>query len=255
MKTNYMLTIAGSDVLSGGGLQADLATFHHFHLFGFLALTSIATLSNNGFEITSIDEVVFQKQLDSLKAVDFSAIKIGLLPNESIAERTLTFLKAKKEIPVILDPVLVFKENNDEEISTMREVLLSFFPYTTVITPNLKEAELLSGVNITNLTDMKKAAKILYEAGARIVVIKGGSRLDKTRAIDLFYDGEHYVDLQKPLLSMNNTGAGCTFASTLSSYIAKGESPLLATRHAKEFVYQAIANANEYGVLQQDEKN
>ncbi|MCU9533136.1 bifunctional hydroxymethylpyrimidine kinase/phosphomethylpyrimidine kinase [Streptococcus sp. CSL10205-OR2] len=255
MKTNYILTIAGSDVLSGGGLQADLATFHHFHLFGFLALTSIATVSESGFEITAIDETVFQKQLDSLKDISFSAIKIGLLPNEAIAKKTLAFLKTKKDIPIILDPVLVFKENNDDEVSSMRKHLLSFFPYTTIITPNLKEAELLSGIKIATLSDMKKAAKQLHEAGAKMVVIKGGSRFNQNEAIDLFYDGENYVDLTKPLLTMNNTGAGCTFASTLSSYLAKGETPLLATRFAKDFVYQAIANANEYGVLQQDEKN
>ncbi|MGT2771921.1 bifunctional hydroxymethylpyrimidine kinase/phosphomethylpyrimidine kinase [Streptococcus marimammalium] len=255
MKTNYILTIAGSDVLSGGGLQADLATFHHFHLFGFLALTSIATISDSGFEITAIDETVFQKQLDSLKNISFSAIKIGLLPNEAIAKKTLAFLKIKKDTPIVLDPVLVFKENNDAEVSSMRKLLLSFFPYITIITPNLKEAELLSDIRITTFSDMKKAAKQLHEAGAKMVVIKGGSRFNQNEAIDLFYDGKDYVKLKKPLLSMNNTGAGCTFASTLSSFLAKGESPLLATRIAKNFVYQAIANANEYGVIQQDEKN
>lgn len=255
MRTNYILTIAGSDILSGGGLQADLATFHHFHLFGFLALTSIATVSKSGFEITAIDETIFQKQLDSLKDISFSAIKIGLLPNEAIAKKTLAFLKIKKHIPIVLDPVLIFKENKDSEISSMRKLLLSFFPYTTIITPNLKEAELLSNIKITTLLDMKKAAKQLYEAGAKMVVIKGGSRFNQNEAIDLFYDGKHYVNLKKPVLSMNNTGAGCTFASTLSSYLAKGEPPLLATCCAKDFVYRAIANANEYGVIQQDEKN
>lgn len=255
MKTKYILAMSGSDVLSGGGLQADLATFTSQGLFGFLALTSLATVGREGFEITPIATELFVKQLTSLAAVPFAAIKLGLLPNRELAEQALNFVKERPDVPCVLDPVLVFKENADEEISQMKEQLLAFFPHVTVITPNLREAEILSGVTITKLSDMKKAAQVLYELGAKYVVIKGGSRLDKHQALDLYSDGQDMFPLALPILHDNNNGAGCTFASSLASQLAQGQPMLAAVKQAKSMVYQAIEQSNEYGVQPHDIKN
>ena len=249
-----VLAISGSDVLSGGGFQADLATYSQYGIYGFVAVTSIVTVAENasGFDIFPADIEVFKRQLDSLDDVAFDAIKIGLLPSLEIADLTLRFIQRHQDVSVILDPVLVFKENHDAEISQMTAKLLEFLPFVTVITPNLREAEMLSGMTITTVSDMKVAARALSGLGSRHTVIKGGSRLDKHFARDLYDDGSLSREFVKPIVARNNNGAGCTFASAIASNIARGKSVLTAVEQSKDFVYQAILNSNEYGVFQHD---
>ncbi|MGT2888657.1 bifunctional hydroxymethylpyrimidine kinase/phosphomethylpyrimidine kinase [Streptococcus didelphis] len=250
MKTNYLLAISGNDIFSGGGLYADLATFQRHHLHSFLAVTCLTAMSDSGFEIFPTNENIFKKQLDSLRNVSFSAIKLGLLPNVEIADQALNFIKKYSHIPIILDPVLVCKEKHDTEVSALREELLKFFPYVTLITPNLVEAELLSQKKIQTLDDMKEVAYSLYQLGAKNIVIKGGNRFDKEFAIDLFYDGRNFKTLKSPVLDSNNIGAGCTFASSIASYLSLRTPIIEAVSQSKEFVYQAIQNSDEYGVKQ-----
>ncbi|MDR1606288.1 MAG: bifunctional hydroxymethylpyrimidine kinase/phosphomethylpyrimidine kinase [Streptococcaceae bacterium] len=254
MTTPKILAISGSDVLSGGGFQADLATYAHYGLHGFVAVTSIVTTAEtgHGFDIFPIAPELFKRQLESLEQVPFDAIKIGLLPSEAIADLTLQFIQRHQDIPIILDPVLVFKENKDGEISKMADKLLAFLPYVTVITPNLREAEMLSGLTIITLSDMKAAAEVLSNQGSRHTVIKGGNRLDKHFARDLYYDGQVFQELLKPVLARNNTGAGCTFASSIASNIAYKQTVGTAVEKSKAFVYQAILNSDEYGVYQHE---
>lgn len=250
MRTNYILAISGNDIFSGGGLHADLTTYTVNQLHGFVAVTCLTAMTGDEFEIFPTETPVFEKQLETLSTVNFSGIKIGLLPNRDIAKLAREFVKKQPHIPIVLDPVLVFKENNDEEISSLREEMLGFFPHVTIITPNLLEAELLSQMTIATLDDMKMAAKGLYELGAKAVVIKGGSRLDQQEAVDVFYDGQDYLVLSNPLLSTNNVGAGCTFASSIASYLTQGATLHLAVSKAKAFVYQAIKKSDQYGVIQ-----
>ncbi|MDY4760861.1 bifunctional hydroxymethylpyrimidine kinase/phosphomethylpyrimidine kinase [Streptococcus thoraltensis] len=255
MKTPYILTIAGNDILSGGGFQADLATFSVHKLYGFLAQTCMTALTEEGFEIIPTADDLFQKQLNSLKDIPFAAIKIGLLPTPQIARAVRCFIKERPQVPLVLDPVLVFKENADQEVAQMSQELQKLFSYATIMTPNLKEAELLSGQKISNLEEMEKAARLLRQMGAKSVVIKGGERLDKDQAYDVLLVEDGQVDfLRSPLLSRNNQGAGCTFASAIASGLAKKQSVSQAVHKAKDFVYQAIAHSNDYGVTQY-EKN
>ncbi|MEQ9809907.1 bifunctional hydroxymethylpyrimidine kinase/phosphomethylpyrimidine kinase [Streptococcus jiangjianxini] len=251
MKTPYILTIAGNDILSGGGFQADLATFSAHKLFGFLAQTCMTAATKEGFEIIPTADELFQKQLNSLKDIPFAAIKIGLLPTPQIARAVQDFVKDMPKVPLVLDPVLVFKENADQEVAQMGQELQKLFSCATLVTPNLKEAELLSGQSISNLEEMAKAARILQQMGAKSVVIKGGARLDQNQAYDLLLeeDGQE-VFLHSPLLSRNNQGAGCTFASAIASGLAKNQTVSQAVHKAKDFVYQAIAHSNDYGVTQ-----
>ena len=137
----------------------------------------------------------------------------------------MAYVKAHAEIPVVLYPVLVCKETHDVEVSALRDELIKFFPYVTIITPNLPEAEILTQSKIQSLDDMKEAARKLHELGAANVVVKGGNRLNKETAIDVFYDGTDFTVIEEPVLEKNNTGAGCTFASSISSQLVKGKSP------------------------------
>ena len=250
MKTNYILALSGNDIFSGGGLHADLTTYTVHKLHGFVAVTCLTAMTEKGFEVFPTDSTIFAHQLTSLKNVPFSAIKIGLLPNVEIAEQALEVIQAHQDIPVVLDPVLVCKETHDTEVSQLRDELLKFFPYVTIITPNLAEAQLLIQRDIQTVEEMKQAARDLYELGAKHVVIKGGNRLDKDKAIDVYYDGQTIEVLESPILTSDNVGAGCTFASSIASQLLLGKDPLEAVRLSKEFVYRAIETSDEYGVVQ-----
>ncbi|WP_155970138.1 bifunctional hydroxymethylpyrimidine kinase/phosphomethylpyrimidine kinase [Streptococcus ruminantium] len=250
MKTNYVLALSGNDIFSGGGLYADLTTYTVHQLHGFVAVTCLTAMTDKGFEVIPTDSHVFAQQLASLKDVPFSAIKIGLLPNVEIAEQALEVIKLHQDIPVVLDPVLVCKETHDTEVSQLRDELLKFFSYVTIITPNLAEAQLLTNRDIKTVEEMKQAALILHELGAKHVVIKGGNRLSKEKAIDVYYDGQDFIVLEAPILSSNNVGAGCTFASSIASQLLLGRSPLEAVRLSKDFVYHAIETSDDYGVVQ-----
>ena len=236
MTNKYILAISGNDIFSGGGLYADLATYTTNHLHGFLAVTCLTALTENGFDVFATDETVFSHQLNSLKDVPFSGIKLGLLPNVKVADLALEFVESHVGIPIVLDPVLVCKEKHDVEVSALRDELLKFFPYVTIITPNLVEAELLTQTSIKTLDDMKAAAKKLHQLGAKNVVVKGGNRLSKEKAIDVFYDGENVTVFETPVLENNNIGAGCTFASSIASQLVLGKSAKAAVEQSKEFV-------------------
>ncbi|CKM17961.1 phosphomethylpyrimidine kinase [Streptococcus pneumoniae] len=142
MKNNRILALSGNDIFSGGGLSADLATYTLNGLHGFVAVTCLTALTEKGFEVFPTDDTIFQHELDSLRDVEFGGIKIGLLPTVSVAEKALDFIKQRPGIPVVLDPVLVCKETHDVAVSELCQELIRFFPYVSVITPNLPEAEL-----------------------------------------------------------------------------------------------------------------
>ena len=250
MKNNRILALSGNDIFSGGGLAADLATYTLNGLHGFVAMTCLTALTENGFEVFPTDETIFQQQLDSLKSVDFGGIKIGLLPTVGVAEKALIFIKERSGVPVVLDPVLVCKETHDVAVSELCQELIRFFPYVSVITPNLPEAELLADQKIESLEDMKTAAKKLHDLGAPVVIIKGGNRLSQDKAVDVFYDGENFTILENPVIQGQNAAAGCTFASSIASQLVKGEELLPAIESSKAFVYRAIAQADQYGVRQ-----
>lgn len=250
MKSKYILALSGNDIFSGGGLHADLTTYTVNGLHGFVAVTCLTAMTEKGFEVFATDNQIFAHQLKSVEKVPFSGIKLGLLPNVDIAEQALEFVKNHADIPVVLDPVLVCKEAHDVEVSALRDELLKFFPHVTIITPNLVEAELLTQSKIQSLDDMKVAAEKLHELGAKHVVIKGGNRLDKAVAKDLYYDGKEMLVLESPVLDRNNIGAGCTFASSIASYLVAGKSAQEAVRDAKSFVHAAIQKSDDYGVIQ-----
>ncbi len=248
MENDKILAISGSDVLSGGGAQTDLSVFAHQGLFGFLALTCVATLSNEELAVTPLTRKLFKAQLDSLSSVDFLALKIGLLPTPGALVTLKQFLKNQGDTFVVLDPVLVFKENEDEALSEMAMRLHELFPMVDLITPNLKEAEMLSGITITTVDDMVLAARTLQALGANRIVIKGGGRLRHKKAIDVYCDGKSCYLLSQPLLKQNTNGSGCMFSAAIASYVAKGLSPYQAVKAAQTYTHQAIQAANEYGV-------
>lgn len=244
-----VLAIAGSDSLSGGGIQADMRTYKEFQVRGLNTLTCVVTVlpETDTVIIHEMNLKDIEKQLKICLAEEVDVIKIGMLANIEIATLVVSYLKKYPHIPVVLDPVLALKESG----FTSSQTIIDFFnqelmPLATITTPNLREAELLSGINqITNIEKMKEAAKVIHKTGVKNVVIKGGQRLSGPTAFDVFFDGKTYTILEEEKLKNGyNNGAGCTFASAIASGMAKQEGIKEAVIQGKEFVYEAI----QYGI-------
>lgn len=241
-----VLTIAGSDASGGAGQLADLKTFQEYGVFGSVALTCIVTMDpNNNWvpSIHSIDiELIDQQLQTNLCGTPFDAIKTGMIDSTEKIQFIGKILSQQSVPNIVVDPVMVCKTNQGMELEDMAQAIIQYLlPLATITTPNLVEAELLSEMPIHNTDDMIQAAKIIHSFGPKNVVIKGGNRLEGDKAVDVFYDGEHIHILKNNKLSTNNNhGAGCTFAAAITAGLAKGFSPIEATKLAKDFVYEAI---------------
>lgn len=247
MKT--VLTIAGSDSLSGGGIQADMRTYEEFDVCGLNVLTCIVTVTpqTDSVKIYEVPTELIEEQLQTCFKQKIDVIKIGMLASIEVATLVVSYLKKYPKIPVVLDPVLALKETG---LTSSKEIITFFkeelMPLATITTPNLKEAELLSGLEgISTLAGMELAAKKIHKTGVKNVVIKGGQRFPGEKAYDVFFDGQEIQILtEKKLSNGYNNGAGCTFASAIASSIARGETILNAVMNGKKFVYEAI----KYGI-------
>ena len=243
MSVTKVLTIAGSDSLSGGGLQADLRTYKEYKIEGSNVLTCIVTVAPNTDEVT-----VLGVSLPTLKAQLRECLsKENEIDVIEIAKVVANHLKEVKDIPIVLDPVLALKESG----LTSSQDIIDFFntelmPLATITTPNLREAELLSGlVGIDSIEKMEEAARIIHKTGVKNVVVKGGQRLKGETAYDVLFDGTTVTILEeKKLANSYNNGAGCTFASAIASGIATGLTVEESVRKGKAFVFESI----EYGI-------
>jgi pyridoxine kinase len=250
------LTIAGSDSSGGAGIQADLKTFEEYGTYGFSALTTIVTMDpDNGWHhnVYPIDAAIVAEQLKTIFAggpVD--AMKTGMLGSVEIVQVTEKAIKNNRQTNVVIDPVMVCKGEdevlNPESAHAIRDLLL---PLATVVTPNLFEAGVLSGLGkLTTIEDMKEAARLIHELGASNVVVKGGKSLDGDQAVDVFFNGSDYTIFTADKIEpATNHGAGCTFAAAITGGLANGLSVDEAVAKAKDFVLAAIRNGfafNEY---------
>ena len=241
-----MVTIAGSDILAGGGIQADLATFNEYGYFGLSVITSIVTVTKDDFTIHPVPLDVLDAQLQSIFALDeIAGVKVGLLPTVGHVHMVADYLRRyATNMPVIIDPVMAFKETDDVDVV---ELVAAFqkdlLPLASMTTPNLVEGELLAGIKIKDKADLAQAAEIIRGFGADAVVVKGGARLAGNEATDVVTTGAEptFLGSQK-LDSAFNNGAGCTFASAIASQLATGKTPVDAVKDAKDFVYWGIKN-------------
>jgi hydroxymethylpyrimidine/phosphomethylpyrimidine kinase len=243
------LTIAGSDSGGGAGLQADLKTFAAHGVYGLTAVTAIT--AQNSLGVTSVLPMpadLVTKQIDAVVS-DFgaAATKIGMLATADIVRAVARAIGAHRLQLVVLDTVMVAKGGahllDDDAVSVMREALL---PLATVITPNVPEAERLTGRRISSVAGMRDAARALISVGAQSVVVKGG-HLDGP-AVDVFDDGKTMTELAAERVPGRHThGTGCTFSSAIAARLALGDALLVAIEGAKTYVTHAIAHAPKLG--------
>jgi pyridoxine kinase len=244
-------TIAGSDASGGAGLEADLKTFEEYGLYGMAAVTLVATMDpgdNWTHRVFPLDENALRSQLETIfEGVGVSAAKSGMLGSFYAVDLAQEFLDKYKVTNYVLDPVMVCKgagEALNPELNA--EVEQKLLPLAKVVTPNLFEAEQLSGIReITGFEQMKEAARIIHSKGAKFVFIKGGAKLKEALAVnkaaDLFFDGNQFKTLEEELVKTAwNHGAGCTTSAAIAAGLARGLEVWEAVVLAKKFITASL---------------
>ena len=236
------LTIAGSDSGAGAGIQADLKTFAAFGIYGTSVITAITAQNTVGVtKILELPADLVAAQLDAVvEDIGAQALKTGMLANSAIIEIVAEKIREHRLRNLVVDPVMVAKGGDlllrPEAIEALRSRLI---PLAVIVTPNLPEAEQLTGIPGSRLQDIKESARRIIAMGARSVVIKGGHR--KGPATDIFYDGKKFRELSAPRVRTPNThGTGCTFSAAIAAGLAKGEKLENAVVQAKRYITQAI---------------
>lgn len=245
MGISKALTIAGLDSGAGAGVTADLKTFHALGVYGMVALTSVT--AQNTVEVRSISDVPSNVVEDEINVVaediGVDAAKTGMLSNAEIIA-TVSRVVKKWGFPLVVDPVMVAKSGarllREDAVDALRRYLL---PAALIVTPNIPEAEALTGISITNISDMRKAAQLISrDLGTPIVIVKGG-HLEGLESIDVVYDSRRneFHELKSPRVNTKNThGTGCSFSAAIAAGLAKGLDELSAISNAKKFITDAI---------------
>ena len=243
-----LLTIAGFDPSCGAGTAADLKTFAAHGCYGVAAITSLTVQNTQGVEsVHNTPSAELRAQLEALvNDCEIVAVKIGMLGNRGNAVVVGEFLGAHQFVHVVLDPVM--KSSSGTELldaGGIKYVAMELLKRASVITPNVPEAEVLTGLTIKELPDMEAAARKLVEMCARSVIVKGGHM---ERAVDVLFDGNELVQLGGDRVKTDNThGTGCAFASALAAQLASGRSLFEAATLAKAYVTKAIEKGYAIG--------
>lgn len=247
MKT--VLTIAGSDSIGGAGIQADIKTISANGCYAMSVITSVTaqnTLGVNG--VLNIPADFVRKQLEAVfDDIRPDAVKLGMLPDMEIINAVADVLIERNAVNVVADTVMISTSGHrlmaEEAVSALIERI---FPVSAVVTPNLPEAEVLSGMGIENDTDIKNAAVKIMKTGCKSVLIKGGHR--NGGADDLLYDGCEFKLYRNERIDNPNThGTGCTLSSAIAANLAKGYSIAESVGNAKKYLTGAIADGFDIG--------
>jgi hydroxymethylpyrimidine/phosphomethylpyrimidine kinase len=235
------LTIAGSDPSGGAGVQADLKTFHQFGVYGAAAITLVTVQNSVRFSrVQTLPPDLVREQIAAvLEDIPPAAAKTGALGSEGVVEAVAEMASAFR-FPLVVDPVMAGKHGRRllsvEAVRLFRERLL---PCAALVTPNIPEAEELSGVTIRDLNDMRQAALIIHELGARAVLIKGGHSAGDP--VDLLFDGAQWREFPAPRIETPHThGTGCTYSAAIVASLAQGRPLAEAVAIAKRFIHEAI---------------
>lgn len=245
------MTIAGSDSGGGAGIQADLKTFAAYGVYGSSAITAVTAQNTLGVtDWLAMPEALIGAQIDAvLSDIGADAVKTGMLANAGIVRAVAKKMREHGVTSLVVDPVMIAKGGHklleDDAVDALIRELL---PLAMIVTPNLPEAEVLTGRRIVTWDDARAAAAQIVEMGAKTVVVKGGHFEHESSATDLFYDGKHYREFTSIRVQTTSThGTGCTFASAIAAGLAKGLALPDAVALAKSYVTLAIQHAYPIG--------
>jgi hydroxymethylpyrimidine/phosphomethylpyrimidine kinase len=242
------MTIAGSDPSGGAGIQADLKVFSALEVYGMAVITALTAQNTEGvYGILDVPAEFVNKQLTSLlSGMKVDAVKTGMLYSSETVEVISRVLNVYKVKNLVVDPVIksstgtpLIKEGAIEGIK------LNLFPLATIVTPNIDEASVLTGISIKGIGEMRDAAKTLKDLGPQAIIITGG-HLEK-EAIDIFYDGKEFIEMRGEKIKGAYHGTGCVYSAVITASLASGHSIKDSVRRAKDFVTEAIKISSPCG--------
>ncbi|MBD2252754.1 bifunctional hydroxymethylpyrimidine kinase/phosphomethylpyrimidine kinase [Nostoc parmelioides] len=246
------LTIAGSDSGGGAGIQADLRTFAFHCVHGTSAITCVT--AQNTLGVARVDAMAPEAVAAQIQAVvediGVQAAKTGMLLNQAIIATVAQQVEALEINNLVVDPVMVSRTGaqliDDDAIKTLLQQLI---PLAAIITPNRYEAQILSGLPINTLDDMRAAAQVIHRnLKAKAVLVKGGGMQGNARGVDIWFDGQHLETLTTKRVDTKNThGTGCTLSAAIASNLAKGQNLYQAVTQAKEYVTTALTYSLNIG--------
>jgi hydroxymethylpyrimidine/phosphomethylpyrimidine kinase len=244
------LTIAGSDSGGGAGIQADLKTFAAHNVFGTSAITAVTAQNTLGVTMwRAVATDLVTAQIEAVAGdIGADAVKIGMLATAAVVEAVAAAI-AELDLPhVVVDPVMVAKGGDrlleEEAVAAIRTELL---PRAHIVTPNVPEAEVLSGVTIRSIDDMRAAGERILKLGPRVVLVKGG-HLDGPESVDIACTAHGTFELRGPRIATRHThGTGCTLSSAIAANLALGLDDHAALTRAREYLEGAIRHAPGIG--------
>jgi hydroxymethylpyrimidine/phosphomethylpyrimidine kinase len=244
-----VLTIAGSDPSGGAGLQADLKTFQAFGAYGAAVVTSITVQNTTGVrDRHDLPPALVGAQLAAvLDDLPVAAAKTGLLPDAGVVDAVIAGLRTRPSCALVVDPVLVATSGDalagPSALAAIRDRLL---PVATLVTPNLAEAEALTGRRVRTIADMRDAAMALRARGVAAVLVKGGHLHD--RACDVLASGDDVHELDAPRIDVGPVhGTGCTLSAAIAAEVAAGSALLDAVHAARAYVRRGLAASHALG--------
>lgn len=244
-----VLSIAGSDPSGGAGVEADLKTFCLLGVYGTCVITSVTAQNTLGVQrIYHLPADLIGDQIESVVSdIKVHAIKTGMLGTRDILDVVCRKIRKHNLVNLVVDPVLRAKDGSilleEDAVQLLKSELL---PLASVVTPNLHEAEALSGLKIHDVEDMKKAARLIYELGCKWVLVKGGHL--KKDAVDVLFDGAQFYEYRAQRTNgLNVHGTGCILSAAIAAEMAKGTGIPEGVAKAKDFVSSTIAHAVKLG--------
>jgi len=245
-----VLSVAGSDSSGGAGIQADLKTFAALGVYGVTAITAVTAQNTLGITTsTPMSADLVTAQMEAVAGdIEIHATKIGMLATAAIVEAVAAAIEELELPMVVVDPVMLSKSGEpllDED--GRRAMILELLPRAMVVTPNIPEAEVLSGRTIASSDDARAAAGEIHALGPGAVIITGG-HAPGDEIVDLLFDGTMFTEFQTSRIATRNThGTGCTFASAVAAGLARGDSLVDAAARAQAYVRGAIEHALDIG--------
>lgn len=250
MRYPTVLTIAGSDSCGGAGIQADIKAISAIGAYACSAITALTAQNTQGVRsVMGCSQEVLADQIDAvMEDMTVDAVKSGMLFSRELVETVADRLK--KHLPkfYVLDPVMVSTSGSrlieEDAIEAVRRQL---FPLASMVTPNIPESEVLSGISVKTPEDMEKAAQIIMQTGCQSVLMKGG-HLESNESVDLLYirgEAQALVLPSKKIDTRNTHGTGCTLSASIAAYLALGNDIKQATTLAHAYLHNAIAEGKD----------
>jgi len=244
------MTVAGSDSGGGAGIEADLKTFSALGVFGTCAITAITAQNTQGVkEIFPVPPEIVKAQIQTvMEDIPIKVAKTGMLYSRGVM-KVVAETVDNYGIEIVADPVFRAGTGSSLIIEEDKNSLIEFIlPRAKILTPNLFEAEVISGLKIRSLEDMKRAARKIAEFGAEAVIIKGGHMKENDQKVyDLFYHQGSFRVFEKQRIRIKPHGGGCTFSAAITSFLAKGDNLEQAVEKAENFIEVSFRGALKVG--------